>query len=125
MGLDFWIAKGEGPRNTTFFSHVNALAVPGPDGAVPTVRFQMFREGVQDFEVRVVLLKALAGLPEDRRTAYLDLLDQAGKRMRWGAAYLSQHELAHDWPGYVARVQEAAAAAAGTEVTARWDEPPG
>ncbi len=124
MGFDYWIPKGEGPQNATFFSHVNSLAAPGPDGAVPTVRFQMFREGVQDFEVRVILIKNLGGLPEDRRKSYLELLDEAGKRMQWGSAYLSQHELVHDWLGYAARVQEAAAALSGTTVTARWDDPP-
>jgi len=46
IGLDFWDAKNDGPRSTSFFSHVESLTVPGPDGPLPTVRFQMLRESV-------------------------------------------------------------------------------
>jgi hypothetical protein len=126
VGLDFWLSgKGrEQPSNTSFFSHIDALTAPGPDGAVPTVRFQMLREGVQEWEARAALLKALAKLPEEQQKAYADLLDELGRRMSWGSAYLSQHELSYDWPAYVARIYQAALQAAGPKTDDPWDRPP-
>jgi hypothetical protein len=45
--------------------------------------------------------------------------------MSWGAPwYLSQCELAYDWPGYVARLHQAAAELAGVKSEARWEAPP-
>ncbi len=38
---------------------VRALSVPGTDGALPTVRFEMLREGLQDTEARIFLERAL------------------------------------------------------------------
>ena len=124
IGLDFW-ARGRGaPTNTSFFSHLNSLTIPGPDGAIPTVRFQMLREGVQDFEARMAVVRALARLPEDQRKPYRALLDELGRRMAMGHSYLSQHELSYDWPSYVAKVHLAAAELAGANAKARWDAPP-
>ena len=37
------------------------LLAPGPEGAVPTARFEMLREGVQECEARLFIEKALAG----------------------------------------------------------------
>jgi hypothetical protein len=124
IGLDFWMRGRDVPTNTSFFSHLNSLTVPGPDGAIPTVRFQMLREGVQGFEVRMAIVRALAKLPEERREPYRALLDELGRRMAMGSKYLSQHELSYDWPGYVAKVQLAAAELAGVKTEARWDAPP-
>jgi hypothetical protein len=124
LGLDFWTSREGGPTSRTFFSHADALAAPGPDGAVPTVRFQMFREGVQDYELRAAIVRAMEGLSEEQRRPYLDLLDEAAARVRWGSACLSQHELAYDWPSYAVRVQEAAAELAGVKTDAVWQKPP-
>ncbi|MCC5830651.1 MAG: hypothetical protein JJU36_14490 [Phycisphaeraceae bacterium] len=38
---------------------VRAMAVPGPDGALPTARFEMMRQGLQDTEVRIYLERLL------------------------------------------------------------------
>jgi hypothetical protein len=126
IGLDFWMARQEDmPRATSFIgSHINSLTVPGPDGAVPTVRFQMFREGVQDVEVRTGIARAYLALPEDRREPYRALLDEFARRVGQCGGALPQQELNQDWPGYVARVHLAAAALAGSEGDARWDRPP-
>jgi hypothetical protein len=118
LGLDFWMPRGQGPSVHSFFSHMVALAAPGPDGAAPTVQFQMLREGVQDFEIRMSIVRGYLRLPEDKREPYRQLLDELGQRIGSGA-YLSQHELAYDWPAYVARVQLAAAELAAQSGSAR------
>ncbi len=124
LGLDFWQPDGAGPRNHGFWTHTQALAVPGPDGAMPTVRFQMLREGVQDQEIRTMLVRAYLALPEDEREPYRDLLDELHRRIAWGGGYISNHEMAFDWPTYAAQVQEAAADLIGPRIHARWDRPP-
>jgi hypothetical protein len=125
LGLDFWLAGQGGPQCTSFFSHVNALTVPGPDGARPTVRFQMFREGVQDAEIRTAVVRAYLKRPEAERQPYRDILEELSRRMGWGSPmYLSQYELSYDWPAYVARLHAAAAELAGVKSDARWDRPP-
>jgi hypothetical protein len=127
IGLDFWDAKKirGAPKSTSFFSHVESLTVPGPEGPLPTVRFQMFREGLQDAEVKATIVRAYWKLSEDQRKPYQALLEELGTRMSWGAPwYLSQCELAYDWPGYVARLHQAAAELAGVKSEARWEAPP-
>ncbi len=126
LGLDFWRAGREsGPRNSSFFSHVDALTVPGPQGALPTVRFQMLREGVQDTHIRLAIVRACLELAEDQREPYRQLLDELRGRVGHGHGYLSQHELQFDWPGYIARLHEALAELTGQSIDARWDQPPG
>lgn len=127
LGLDFWLArtKRTAPRSTSFFSHVESLTVPGPEGPVPTVRFQMLREGLQDAEVKTAIVKAYLKLPEEARAPYRALLEELAVRMNWGSPfYLSQCELAYDWPAYVARLHLAAAELAGVKTEATWDAPP-
>jgi hypothetical protein len=124
LGLDFWPGVQGAPRNTSFFTESSAMTVPGPDGAVPTVRFQMLREGVQDMEIRLAAIRAARAIPADRRKAVYDLLDEFPRRALWGTPYLSQCELSYGWRAYAARVQEAAADLAGVKTPARWDEPP-
>jgi len=127
IGLDFWAARTNrtAPRSSSFFSHVESLTVPGPDGPVPTVRFQMLREGVQDAEVKTAMVRAYLKLPEEERKPYRALLDELLVRMGWGSPfYLSQSELSYDWPGYVARLHLAAAELAGAKTGAAWDRPP-
>lgn len=127
IGLDFWQARTSkgAPRSTSFFSHIEALTVPGPDGPVPTVRFQMLREGVQDAEVKAAIVRAYLRLPEDARKPYRALLEELLARMSWGSPfYLSQSELGYDWPAYVARLHLAAAELAGVKSEATWERPP-
>jgi hypothetical protein len=125
IGLDFWLAGKGGPKSTSFFSHVNSLTVPGPDGAAPTVRFQMLREGIQDAEIKAGIVKAYLKLPAEQRKPYQELLDELALRMSWGSPmYLSQCELSYDWPAYVARLHRAAADLAGVKTEATWEQPP-
>ena len=126
IGLDFWLARTsrEAPRSTSFFSHIESLTVPGPDGPVPTVRFQMLREGVQDAEVKTAIVRAYLKLPEEERKPYQELLNDLLVRMSWGSPfYLSQCEMGYDWPSYVARLHLAAAKLASVKTEATWEEP--
>ena len=113
-----------GPSNTSFFVHVNALTAPGPDGAIPTVRFQMLREAVQDVHVRRAMIRAYLNLPEDQRQTYRDLLDEFTLRVAFGAHIPSGGELSYDWLDYVARVYQTAGDLTGQKTGARLDNPP-
>jgi hypothetical protein len=98
----------------------NTLTVPGSDGPEPTVRFQLLREGVQDMELRRMMIRALLTKPEDQRKPYRDLFDEYLCRRLW----VNHFELQYDWRAYAARVQEAAAELAGQSTQARWEKPP-
>jgi hypothetical protein len=124
IGLDFWTHVRGVPRNTSFFTSSCALTVPGPNGAEPTVRFQMLREGVQDMEVRLMIVRGYLKLPEEQRKPYRELLDEFARRLAWSSGYLTQYELGYGWRAYVAQVQAAAAELAGAKSQAQWDRPP-
>jgi hypothetical protein len=124
VGIDFWTDDRDLATNSSYFTQISAVTAPGPDGAVPTVRFQMLREGVQDAELRGAIIRAYSELPEEQRAPYRAMLDEFGRRINGYDGYLSQHELGYDWPGYAARVQEAAAELEGVKAEARWDNPP-
>lgn len=125
LGLDFWKARAGGPRSTSFFSHVESLTMPGPDGALPTLRFQMLRENVQDWEIKRMLVAAYLNLPEEKRAPYRAVLNELARRIEFGTPfYLSQSELQYDWPAYVARLHETAADLLGVKSEARWAKPP-
>ena len=91
---------------------------------VPTVRLQLIRESLQDFEARLTILQSLAKLPAEAQKAHRILLDDLQRRMGIGRAYLSQMELNHDWLGYVARVCRAAEELSGVKTEASWGNPP-
>lgn len=72
LGADFWKAVKDkrGRRRgrvqerfpESHWRNLNlttALLAPGPDGPVSTIRFEMFREGVQECEARIVIERAL------------------------------------------------------------------
>jgi hypothetical protein len=74
VGADFWLLTAEerGPQSRpgsveTPTSNLGmgsfttaAYLAPGPDGPIPTARFEVFRQGLQMCEARTVLEKALA-----------------------------------------------------------------
>lgn len=73
MGVDFWNVLGEKDKHCliarypeTNWNQLNPNAsttdflYAGPDGAAPTVRFEMLREGIQECEARIYIEKALA-----------------------------------------------------------------
>ena len=125
LGMDFWNAGEKGAEfNHSYFTASDALTAPGEAGAMPTVRFQMLREGVQGVELRLRILRKLPGLPAEKQTEYRSLLNTLAYRWGCGSSHISQLELAYDWPAYAAKVQEMAAALDGATAAATWTAPP-
>jgi hypothetical protein len=134
IGLDFWpVVPVDGRMRSVFNSRIcgawlyksnpTAILAPGPDGAVPTVRFQMLREGVQETEARIHICKSLHKLPEDQQERYRQLLRERGIA-RGVAGALTQSQISLDWLGLTAREYAAAAELSGEENVGRWDSPP-
>jgi hypothetical protein len=107
IGADFWPpppAKGTFALATIFSRYPRSanvggggkgitttqLLYPGPAGAVPTVRFEMMREGIQEAEARVFLERLLLEDPrrlrEDLAAKAQELLDL---RARWARRHLT------------------------------------
>jgi hypothetical protein len=124
IGLDFWIKVPESPQYSSYQGGIDTLTVPGPDGPEPTVRFQLLREGVQDMEIRRMIIRALLAKPEDQRKPYRELLDEHLRRYLWTRDILGQFDLQYDWRAYAVQVQQAAAELAGQSTQARWETPP-
>ncbi|NQU21271.1 MAG: hypothetical protein HQ567_08315 [Candidatus Nealsonbacteria bacterium] len=104
-------------------SNPMAITTPGPEGALPTVRFQMLREGVQETEVRIFLVQSLDRLPEPRRQQLRRLLDEwVGARRV--ARVLSGAQVSLDGQRLTSRMIAAAAEIAGEQSPARWETPP-
>jgi hypothetical protein len=129
LGVDFW------PKVSRYHGLIWGatpvwLSAPGPKGPLPTVRLQMIREGLQDFEARMAILDASAKLPAEQQKPYRDLLDDLLRRVKagggflFGAECLPLTELSYDWPAYVARLHAAAAELSGVKTEARWEQPP-
>jgi hypothetical protein len=73
MCLDYWsVIEAKSARNTHLFNrwpqsssaqrgpYVFELAWPGPDGPLPTLRFEAIREGLQEAEAMILLAEAQA-----------------------------------------------------------------
>ena len=119
FGLDFWPVGARGRSllsgwtgGSRVRAPVDCVTAPGPDGAEPTVRFEMMREAIQDLDVRIAILRAVEGADQQRRKECLELLD--GLRAHVGPQYAA----------YAARVYEMAARLAGASTGATWDNPP-
>ena len=123
-GRTFTVHLRGGPCLSSWFGGMNAVSVPGPKGAIPTVRFQMLREGIQDAQVRTAMVRAYLKLPQEKRRAYQALLDGLGTYASIRSVHPLRAEPDHNWPDYVARVHEAAAGLAGAKPAATWDSPP-
>jgi hypothetical protein len=125
VGVDYWpgLARCSAP-GMVWGTYPVRLTWNGPRGPAPTVRLQMVREALQDFEARMAILDALPKLSEAEQQPYRQLLDDYLRRCAVGEAYLSQTELSLDWPAYVARLYAAAAELAGVKMDAVWGQPP-
>ena len=103
IGSDFWPVRKVGNGLKTLnerypesvwaqlgmdFSTQNLLA-PGPDGAIPTERFEQIRQGIQDCEARIFIEKAILSgklSPEMVKKCW-DTLDQRQERIHaWDKA---------------------------------------
>jgi hypothetical protein len=80
-GADFWPVLGSDKirpgvtRSTTVVARfpetcwdqlnldrsIECLLAPGPDGAIPTMRFESYREGIQECEARIFIERAVVG----------------------------------------------------------------
>ena len=123
-GIDFW---PDSVRYSVPIWGVYPIRIAGrgPEGAAPTVRLQMMREALQDFEARLIIIESLAKLPAERQAKYRALLGDFGRRWRIGNEFLSQTELNLDWPTYAAQLYRAAEELSGVRTDARWEQPPG
>jgi hypothetical protein len=133
IGADFWPVPGpDGKTTSTMVGrfpstsegnlgiYAGQLLYPGPDGPVPSVRYQMLRENIQECEARIFLEKLLLEsrwrLPADLAAKAQAVLDE---RNRWHRVLMSgpAPESSVSWPysGWEARavqLYEAAAEAA-------------
>ena len=123
-GRTFTVHLRGGPCLSSWFGGMNAVSVPGPKGAIPTVRFQMLREGIQDAQVRTAMVRAYLKLPQEKRRRYQVLLDEFATYASFRSVHPLRAEPGHNWPAYVARVHEAAAGLAGAKPAAAWNSPP-
>jgi len=102
VGADFWpVLEGKRRKRCLIarfpkssWAQVNmtnattAFLAPGPDGALPTVRFEMMLEGVQECEARIFIEKALldeakkAQLGEELAKRAQEVLDERVRRLR-------------------------------------------
>ncbi|MEI6176970.1 MAG: glycoside hydrolase domain-containing protein [Verrucomicrobiota bacterium] len=99
LGLDFW--PGDTKYNNLIWGEYPIrLLARGPAGSVPTVRLQMMREGVQDFEPRLDILEVNAKLPKAQQKSIQSLFGDTYKN------YRTAEELA------------------GIKTEASWDTPP-
>ncbi len=137
IGLDFWAVPEPGRigRRGSLFSSsicgnwlyksnpVNVIAA-GPEGAVPTVRFQMLREGLQETEVRIDLAAQLHELDEDEQRRIEALMEQRRQSALMAGRGLGQMRLSFDWLGLKANMMAMAAELAGESEVGSWDDPP-
>ncbi len=107
------------------------LIAPGPDGPLPTERFEMLREGMQEAEARVAIEKALiaGSLPAelaDRCHALLlermKVLWKDGQFARsnpqWQKGGWHDYGIAEDWQASSARLFDLAGQVAGATASA-------
>jgi len=96
IGLDFWVlpakslgAKSDGRvfnrwpgdrRNRLYRSATHSLTVPGPDGALPSVHFEMLRQGIQEIEMKWEMERRMEAQVEVER------LQWAIRRAEWAIA---------------------------------------
>ena len=129
MCLDFWRVKGSGTRRGDLNNRwpnsstaqrsptLLALAAPGPEGAVRTVRFHALRESIQDAEAAIVVAEAV-----DRNAEKLgpELAGRCRKLLRDRAdycrdRYIQQWQVVYfhvnhrGWEALTRRLYEAAA----------------
>ncbi len=131
IGADFWPLRIDGKttiptiankrypvtHQTNVGIYTGQLLYPGPDGPVPTVRYRMIQENIQECEARIFLEKLLLAepcrLPGDLAGKVQAVLDE---RTRWHrmrtVAFASALSWPHSgWEARAVRLYEAAAEA--------------
>jgi hypothetical protein len=131
-GIDYWGLPGKGCLHGDLGMLTAALPLsmtaPGPDGPLPTVRFQMYREAVQETEAWLTIVGTCATRQDDQAKAYMALYrDAVNLYARGGGVENSALPLAKlslGWVGAIARAYEAAGELTGAESAAKWEQPP-
>jgi hypothetical protein len=131
LGIDSWPDTNRSARLILIWgSTVNWLAARGPNGLLPTVRYQMIREGLQDFEASMDIMEKVLAMPVEQQAAHraalglrreiMDRINNIGS----SPLHAPATEFSCDWHDLFARHHEAAAALAGVKIEARWESPP-
>jgi len=133
-GLDYWRLSGNSRLpvgaglGMLFSSMPVSMTAPEPDGPVPTVRFQMFREAVQEAEAWLTIVGTCVDRKDDEAKAYMALYRDAVKLYARGGGVENSAvplaKLSLGWPGAIARAYEAAGELTGATSDATWQQPP-
>lgn len=139
VGADFWpvLPDARGRKRTIIGRYPGAdwhqlsignstskVLSPGPDGARPTIRFEMIRQGVQEAQARIFIEQALidetsrARLGDDLAARCQAVLDARARAFRTGYATSWEWFEASGWQERNARLFQAAA-----EVARALDQP--
>jgi hypothetical protein len=111
-----------------------SMTAPGPAGALPTVRFQMYREAVQEAEAWLTIVGTCATRQDEQAKASMALYRNAVNLYARGGLHdprgavenstLPLAKLSLGWPGAIARAYEAAGELTGAKSEAKWSQPP-
>jgi hypothetical protein len=131
-GLDFWslprIGCLHGSLGMLTSNIPLSMTAPGPDGPLPTVRFQMFREAVQETEAWLTIVGTCATRQDDEAKAYMALYRNAVNLYARGGgvenSFVPLAKLSLGWVGAIARAYEAAGELTGAKSAAKWEQPP-
>ena len=136
-GMDYWRISG-GKRLFGSLGNLHgmtpvSMTAPGPDGPLPTVRFQMYREAVQEAEAWLTIVGTCANRQDAQAQAYMALYRNAVNLFaRWRGTFhyggvensLPLAKLSLGWPGAIARAYQAAGELTGAKSAAKWQQPP-
>ncbi len=136
-GMDYW-RLADGKRLFVSLGNITAatpvsMTAPGPDGALPTARFQMYREAVQEAEAWLTIVGTCATRQDEQAKAYMaqyrDAVNLFARwRTYWGGSVegssIPLAKLSLGWPGAIARAYEAAGELTGAKSDAKWQQPP-
>ncbi len=131
-GMDFWnlprIGCLHGSLGMLTANIPVSMTVPGPDGPLPTVRFQMYREAVQEAEAWLTIVGTCATRQDDQAKAYMALYrDAVNLYARGGGvenSVLPLAKLSLGWVGAIARAYEVAGELTGAKSEATWQQLP-
>jgi hypothetical protein len=136
-GMDYWLLPGgrrlfEGPGNIYGGTPISMTA-PGSNGALPTVRFQMYREAVQEAEAWIAIVQGCANRKDAQAETAMALYRNGVGKFARGGGYgasgaiedcVPLAKLSLGWIGNIARAYEIAGELTGAKMDAKWEQPP-
>jgi hypothetical protein len=136
-GMDYWrLAGGRlfGSLGNLTGATPISMTAPGPEGPLPTVRFQMYREAVEEAEAWLTIVGTCATRQDDQAKAYMaQYRDAVNLFARWRGSFhyggvensaVPLAKLSLGWVGAIARAYEAAGELTGAKSEAKWQQPP-